>query len=378
MRRALAETDRSVLWALIDNPRFPSVAITLMAEHHPDHFAALRAACSRHCPDDVGALVLARRVRTLVKHRIALAWAPYTSTSAARIDHDSFVEGLSGLHGRPQTVAVLAALLPVEQVVSLAEALRGDPSTSSAVAEVVLRRAHGADVDSNRHLVNALVIADAVPTRRTRSMAELRGGPLQAWVDLHDGSGLELFNRFDFSTVAGVAGSTSAGLLLTRASVEGSRDVLLQASLNPALDNVFVARHITGTAVAPEVIQFRCVNWDVDYVRILSAEIQSALDSDASLLHARVADVDTLDEVASLCRSPRAQRLVAGHGLCSVDTAMRLPAGAALEAFHDPGSLHHRIASKAGGAADAASTLSVEFSGTLAELIDVARGLVRD
>jgi hypothetical protein len=266
----------------------------------------------------------------------------------------------------------------VKQILFMAQALRLYPQSCSSFTDTLLRRSHGADDQSNLHLVAALMIADAKPSKRTRHLAKLRGGPLLAWVNLHDGDGNDIFNQFDFTQIASKAGEHTSGLIINRSSAESSQKVLLQSSLNPALSNHLVATLIAGTSIAKEVIHLRSVQWDVRFVQLLGYEIQAALDTDASLLQTRVSDAATLNEVALVCRSPRSQRLVASHALCSVETALLLPAGSALEAFHDPGTLYKRISDKVGGAADAVSTLSVEFNGSLSELINVAKGLIQD
>jgi len=357
VRRALAEIDPDVLETFVENDHMPVEAISVIAEHHPNRDIALLAAMNARCPDDVAARVLNGRLRSRVKRSQTF---------------ESFE-----LDGRPLVTAVLGAILPAEHLVEFATAAtRCEEARKQAIAAIT-RRIHGCGERFAKQAVAALMVLDADCDRKSRNHAARNGGVLQAWVDLRDGTGEDCCRRLDLADHVYAIGNQHADLLLTRAGAEHAVEVIAQLAYNSRVDIGLLAAHLRTLPNAKEVIGTTSWRWTPSLVYVLGDVMLAALESDSSLMHTRVHDAETLAALAAGCRSNRVYRLIAAHPACTVELAITLPAGAALEAYHDPGLLLGWVTTQIGAAGDAASTLSMEFSGSLADLVGVAQRLIQ-
>jgi len=356
VRRALSETDTNVLRTMIENRHIPVEAISVIAEHHPNREIALFAALSGRCPDEIASQVLIGRLRSLVRGSYSLS--PFD------------------LKERPLVAASLGWILPADYLIHFASSATLCTLARKEAIAVIKRRIHGCDELFAKRAVVALMILDAETDQKLRNIATRKGGVLQAWVDLHDGTGDNCTRRLILND-SHFFGSNHAYLLLKRAVVEDNLEVISHLTYNKNIDIDLLASHITTLPNVKDLLETNSWIWTPSLVNLLGDHMLAILESDSSQILSKVHDSETLAALAKKCQSIRVYRLIAAHPSCTVQLAITLPASAALEAYHDPGLLLQWVTTNIGSAGDAASTLSMDFSGSLNNLVEVAKRLIR-
>lgn len=358
-RRSLAEADRMVLLSLLGNPALHATTVAALAAHHPDLGTAVHAALHPSCPDDIAAEVLRSRPRTQTKRELG---AFLRAGNRVRIGDRELLAG------------ALAALVPMSELATAAlwVLLHASGRAAESFAEGVTHRSLGVGPDDTFNAVSALSLCDAAPDARLRRAVRRHGPVLEQWVRLHDRRPVEI-DAQQWELIASNAGPRTIDALLAQPSLpENLRGWLLQ---NPQL-RTYQLSAIARLGASLESLLSGTTPWEIATVEAAASELSRASVAQVEQLLRRVNDPQTLAALAAHTRQPRLLRVIASDPRCSVELAAELPAAIALESYHDPVALAEWAHREVADAADAANTLSGEFSGSLRELIGVARSLV--
>ena len=386
--RAGRERDEELLIAIAVHPNLGARGRRLLAEHGTTS-VAVAVALRGDVRDEEGAAIISSRRRSAVRaaldRRNHLRWPLVTPRCDGEPDR-----WWDGLKGRSLTAALVAQYIPLAGF----EALLAGAAQESvwSVFDSRLIGMGAADEASVAMMLGLRVTYDRPLTSGLRRAAVRLGGLFAAYIAV-----MEVDTPSEHRVLRGLYETTALretpGVRILGALPPGRLVDFITATGDPELLAVLLRRSdALATLGEPEWLQLI----DVDPSTLTSIPVPGAeptrwtrrgVEELIEVIGRRGLD-DTEPGVAatvvalaanhlellieSFRQYPRLLRAVAAHPACTLSHAMTLPVSVAFAAYHDPVGLAEAVLAAAGPGLDVLSTISTQFQGSVAELVNVS------